>query len=378
MRFTINLSMLNAKRPGLRTIYIAYTLNRKTSWRATNVRVLPAHWDPINQRVRKTNTNHQYLNALLDKERSEFERNILSIAVNGERLPATFASMEVKRQDFESFALSVRGDKRTTRTEILRIKQFFNDRNPDIKELDLTFLRRYHNHLQVTEHKPGKFYAHNTIAGSFVFLRRILNAATAEGFFKENPMREFVRPRAVQNEAVWCEDKEKEAMMKLLLKLAGVRQKPVYYSTLAYFLLACYTGFRHSDWEKFGSDRLFKTGKGEPMIRLRATKNNNDIVMPVGKTLQQIVDIILHENLKPVSISTCNNYHLPSIARDLKLTIKLTTHKGRHSFGFMCASNGIPKSTTAELMGIDLQTVEVYYHLTGSNITAQAATLACL
>ena len=54
---------------------------------------------------------------------------------------------------------------------------------------------------------------------------------------------------------------------------------------------------------------------------------------------------------------------------------EISTHTARHSFGCLCASLGLPESTTAKLMGINAQTVKVYYHLTGSDLSEQAKAL---
>ena len=69
---------------------------------------------------------------------------------------------------------------------------------------------------------------------------------------------------------------------------------------------------------------------------------------------------------------------LKAIADGAGIAKQLTTHAARHSFGYLCASNKIPKSVTAELMGVNTHTVEVYYHLAGENIIQQAQVLKTL
>jgi integrase len=100
--------------------------------------------------------------------------------------------------------------------------------------------------------------------------------------------------------------------------------------------------------------------------------------MLVGPTLKRLIG--LTQGLRKPFSNRESNVHLkiifgPGLA---KIDQKGNCHLGRHTFGFLCASNKLPKSVTAELMGISVQTVEVYYHLSGENITQQAAILGKL
>jgi integrase len=111
----------------------------------------------------------------------------------------------------------------------------------------------------------------------------------------------------------------------------------------------------------------------ERLIKLRATKNNVHVVLPVGISLDKVLTRL---NSIPgvYCLEKCNE-HLKSIAVICGIKKRLTTHVGRHTFGYKCASLGIPESTTAALIGVSAATVKVYYHLTGDDIKQQAALL---
>jgi integrase len=126
---------------------------------------------------------------------------------------------------------------------------------------------------------------------------------------------------------------------------------------------------RVSDWFQF--DRT-KHIKGEK-LRLRPTKTKNKWVeMIISKPLKRNLGRMIET---PLTIAEPTlNEKLKIIAEKLEIKKHVTTHTGRHTFAVtICLGNGLSSETSAELMGITLQTfVKNYSQVTQGKIDAEA------
>lgn len=339
-------------------IKIAITHNRKVTYVLTPHRVHIKQWRK--DRV-KDHPEANLINADIQRRISEINKDI--IVRNLEGLPVTRRSLLAQdrqtERSFKHFAEEVDHDAK----EISRIITFAGS-GLSLRDIDVTFLRKYEQH----ERERGM--AQNTLNTSFKYLRRVLNKAHAEGLIKSNPMDNYEIPRYVQSERLFLIKREREAFVKLLDK----KMPESIYRTLCYFLLGCYSGLRHSDWMKFDPDRMVDGS----LLRLRPHKtvgtSGEWVVLPIGPTLEEIIARIRAIDRKPLT-NQKSNEKLKLLAMMAEVDKEVTTHTGRHSFGYLCASLGMPKSTTAELLGVNIRTVDVYYHLAGEDIRLQAAPL---
>lgn len=330
---------------GLFPLMIAVTINRKVRYVGTNLRLKESQWSEgavINY------PNSTAANAVLRKKISEIEKELLSQELAGE-----FPSLQ--KHSLESFSKEVKGDGIHNRKEITRVKAF--RKNVLLSDIDVAFLRKYE------QWERGRGMSPNTVNTTFKWLRRIINQAHKEKLIRVNPFDEYSVPKYVQTDRTYLVESEKKLLLKLLPKVRGEM-----YNTLCYFLLGCYSGLRHQDWKHFNADKV-ENG----FLKLRALKNKQMIVLPIGPTLNMIIKRVVKLS-PPLSQTKCNVY-LKAIGSMAKIKKNLTNHVSRHSFAMMCASKGIPRSVTAELMGISEEVVKVYYHLTGSDIAIQAAAL---
>lgn len=333
-------------------IKIAVTINRKVTYIKTPFKVKGDHWNEEKKEVWHC-SNAMNINALLRKQIAELEGAITTKQLEGQVVTKKLLKGNAHRdKTFKAFAKEVRYDGR----EVNRLETYHEGLT--LQEVDIAFLRRYERH------ERSRGMAPNTLNTTFKYLRRIINQAKSEGLVKDNPFDSYGIPRYQQTDRVYLVNEEREAMQKLLKKETGEL-----YTTLCYFLLGCYSGLRHSDWLLFDPVKMVHGG----FLRLRAKKNKQFVVLPIGPTLEGIINRI-RELGKPLSNQKCN-VHLKALGGMAELKKAVTTHTGRHSFGYLCANNRLPKSVTAELMGISTQTVEVYYHLSGQDIADQAAIL---
>lgn len=332
---------------GLFPLMIALTIKRKVRYIATNFKLKENQWSEgsiINYQ------NSMAANAVLRKQIAEIEKDLLSREMAGENI-----SLKTKNGSFEAFAKEVKGDTIANRKEIYRLKAFSS--NINLTEINVNFLRRYE------QNERGRGMSPNTVNTTFKWLRRIINQAYQEKLITQNPFDEYAVPKYIQTDRTYLVESEKKELLKLLPKVKGEM-----YNTLCYFLLGCYSGLRHQDWKHFNKDKV-ENG----FLKLRALKNKQMVVLPIGPTLAKIIKRVL--KCPPPLSQAKSNIYLKAIGSAAKLKKNLTNHVSRHSFACMCAAKGLPRSVTAELMGISEDVVKVYYHLEGIDIAKQAAAL---
>lgn len=341
---------------GLYVIKIMVTVNRVQTYITTPYNVSIGQWDKELRQV-VDHPNAGLINISLRKEMAELESRIVTNGLQGGKISnKLIKGNSLISKSFFVYAREVRND----RTKLGQIKKYRGEQIL-ISDITVEFLRKYETFMF------EKKYSQNTVNSCFKYIHRIVNQAKKEKLIKENPFNDYRMPRYVQTDRVYLIDSEVKKLVELLDKRINKSQRV----TLCYFLLACYTGMRHSDWGKFDKKMI-----EEGQLKFRATKNQNHIVLPIGPTLNKIIKAI--EDLPAPFSNQKSNMFLKSIADKAGIEKEITTHTGRHSFGYMCASNGLPESTTAALMGISERVVRVYYHLAGNDVTRQAAILKTL
>ncbi|MBS1915644.1 MAG: site-specific integrase [Bacteroidetes bacterium] len=331
---------------------IRLTINRKSMYINTNFNLKESEWNKAAKEV-VVKKGGASMNARIRQEITKIEEQINAYLIHG--IPISIESFKSKKAgiSFKDFAKEVRYDD----TEINRLEKY----RPGvlIGDIDVAFLRKFEQH----ERSRGMF--NNTVNSTFKYLRRIINQAYAEKLIKENPFNEYDVPKYIQTDRTYLLEHEKQELIKLFEKDLS----PALYNTLCYFLLGCYSGLRHSDWKQFNASMV-----EDGFLKLRASKNKVMVVLPIGPTLQSIIDRVIALNKPPYVLEQCNSI-LKSLGAMAGLKKHLTCHVARHSFGYMCAEKKLPKSVAAELMGVTVNTVNVYFHLSGENIIDQAAVL---
>lgn len=339
-------------------IMIAVTIARKVRFFKTAFRIRPEEWK--NNQV-ANHSNASLINRAIRKQIDDMEAEILSRDAAGEtvtgrtikvnRLINVFDFVEEIKKNMPAATV------RRYTCEANRLKAFAGSRLlfPDITP---QFLRNYEQH----ERQRGN--AQNTLNTTVRWLKAIMNKAQKEGLLKVLP--NYTTPKYIQPERIYLVEKERQDWLKYW------REKQCedsMYDTLSWFLFGCYTGLRHADWEQFDYD---KRVEGE-FLKLRAKKNGRWVVMPIGKTLSELIDVVRYLP-KPLSGDKMRAY-LKILAGRIGCSRNITTHTARHTAGAMFAQLRLPKSTAAELLGISEKVVSVYYHLTGADIIEQAAIL---
>jgi integrase/recombinase XerD len=360
---------------GKMPLMLRVTIDRNVSYIKTSLKLFKKEWNGTE--VTEAHDHPKKANQLLRKQFSDVEAIIFNRSLEGRPITAkqvkdTYEGVN-KSTDFFNYIRDLSADLSLANVEdsdtnhnkeVNRVKTFAGERL-DLSEIDVLWLRKYEAH----ERRRG--IKQNTINTTFKWLRRMIRAAYKEGAIKQNPFADYDVPRYVKSHKEYLTEPELTELKKLFDKPLP----PPLYKTITYLIFGCYTGFRHSDWERFDQKKQVEEG----FIKLRPKKTENKtnewVIIPIGPSLRAVLNRLEKLNEPPLSNQKSNIY-LKSLAAMADIDKRVTTHIGRHSFGYRCASLGIPKSTTAELLGVSEQTVEVYYHLSGANITIQAGILA--
>jgi site-specific recombinase XerD len=375
LKYTVRLLLWKhrATSTGAHPITIAITFHRKITYISTPYKVLEKYWDDNLKEVKAGFPDYKNVNIDLRKTVSEIERMITAKSIDGKQVSGQIIKDELKGgtsgRNFFEYAeelrrykdgSNVKGSRINYQKEINRLKEFAGSYLA-ISSIDATTLRKYE------QYERGRKMSQNTINTTFKWLRTILTHAYKEGVIKSNPFDNFSIPKYVQSERTFLEKDERDAWVKYW------RERKVdgsLYNTLTYFLLGVFSGLRFSDWGKASS---MVAGDLLRLRPLKTRKSGKWVVLPIGPTLREILDVVARIPIPISDRKTRDN--LKILAGRLETPKHITTHVARHSFATMCAENRIPKSVTAELMGVTVDTVEIYYHLTGQSIAEQAAVL---
>lgn len=332
------------------------TVNRKQTYISTPYRVHISQWCKEKKEV-INHDNAKLMNISLRREITNLEKKFVEQGLQGIKLSKkTIRGRSITAIKFFDYCKEFKWQN----ARISRIITFASDQLV-LSDITIEFLRKYENHLR------EKKYAQNTINTSFKYLHRVVSQAYREKLITENPFDSFKIPRYVQTDRVYLIEEEVQKLV-LLLDEPLLPQLKI---TLSYFLLSCYTGMRQGDWGNFNKSMI-----EDGYLRFRAKKNKTHVVMPIGVTLQKVLDVLV-KMPAPYSNDKSNAF-LKTIAAHAKINKQISTHSGRHSFGYMCASKGMTESSTAALMGLSASIVKVYFHLSGRNVTDQAAILRTL
>lgn len=348
---------------GKSPIKICITINRKRTYMTTGFRIDLSEWDIKNNLVKKSVSNADIINATIKSKIYEYQSSILKHSIAGEKVSvSTFKNKRSKdvTEYIDQVLIDFKGKwsdgrVRHFKTERTRLHAFA----PGIRfdEIDNSFLKRYEKFLRVNGN------GNNTIHSIWKRLMRIFNLARKDGLTENYPFTHYENPKYKQTIRTFLLSDEVERIENLLKLPITETQNLV----INYFLLGCYSGLRFSDWYRFNYDGFIQ---GDRII-LGTKKTGEIISLQMHRRLKEVVERIRHLP-KIISADKTRDY-LVGIGNMAKIKKHITTHVARHSFAVRCAEMDIPPVVTAELMGISLREVMVYYQLTNRKIDAEFA-----
>lgn len=339
-------------------VKIIVTIKGRRTHKSTGIRVLPKDWDALNLKVRRSATNHSQYNIKIQNRVNEIESDLLERDLSGEQL--SIHSLQKKKSRLITKYVAELKEDLKHKLSVGRLKHYsveisrINKFAPGLtfEDVDYNFLRKYEKHLRESGIED------TTLNSVWKLFKTFFSNALKDGTTKNNPFISYKNPGYTNPDRTFLNADEIARIEKLLL----MPMDESLMITANYFLLGCYSGLRHSDWMRFNYEGFVK---GERLI-LRAKKNGIIVSMKMHSRLKIIVERL--KNLPPSLSNQKTNDYLKSIGKMCKIKKQLTAHVARHTFGTQCAEMGIGIEVTAELMGIDVRTCKVYYHLTGTKL----------
>ncbi len=345
------------KKDGTFPLAIRITKDRATNFILIGHSIKTTDWDPIAQKVKKSHPASTRLNNLINNKFTEAQNKLLEL--------------EAQKQDTSSVAIksSLKGSKLGTFNKqssiyldqlkkagkynrwsadaprVKRFQEFLNSCDISFAEIDVALLKKFKSHLKVTRN-----ISERTIINHLIVLRSIFSQAVAAKvvdpkyypFGKGKIVIKF--PDSIK---IGLSKEEVQAIEELDIKdnLKAEHARNLW--LFSYY----FAGMRVGDvlrlkWSDFQNNRLYYAmGKNTKVGSLKVPdkalailekykriKPINDLVFPDLESVDDLKNRFEVERRINQKVKVLDE-GLAEIAKDLKLTKKLTMHISRHTFG---------------------------------------------
>lgn len=332
----------------------------------TDLYVAENEWDPVRQvcRIPKDREREGRINAVLAKYKGRVEEMFYDARLTGVALsqsafleeldnrPAmdglcSFIDREIEKEKVERQASTVKQYYSTLR----HLRAF----RPAATFADISFqfvqdFDRYLRKRNVGDNARAKYHT---------VLRKFILLAQKKRRRVPNPYDEF-KVRSVDVERVWLTVEEVGALVRIYhsATLGAPLQR-----TLRHFLFQVVTSVRVSDLHLLTREDI----EGDMLVfSPQKTKRQRKVVkIPLSNLAKQLVADGGGKGgrLFQMQADAMANRHLKEIAKAANIKKRLTTHVGRHTFGFLYLLMGGKVEELREIMGHSkLETTQVYTH----------------
>lgn len=388
MRTAIILRQDKTNQKGVLPVCMRITSDRRSMY-LTLIRVKPENWDARNEMVKKSDLQHERLNAELRRKIGEINKVIaLCEAMEPERgidavrdrlKKRTTADMFVYAQDY-----LLRKEKSSVRTynkcysHINKFKRFIGKENFSISNLTFELLLKYENYL-----RENLGNSVNTVTTNMKTLKQ-LTSDMYEEFrldIRNNPFRKY-KMKSTPTERPCLSEREYARVRNLKLLMQGKL-----YDARQIFVFEAETGIRISDilklrWRNYDGN----------YIRIVMGKTDRPLVIPVSDVAKEICtmrkkrcatagipvipDGFIFRGILPYeydsmtavekvcaenSATTRINLALKKIAALARVKKNLSTHIGRHTFASRLLRSDQNLAVIRKLLGhASVRTTEIY------------------
>lgn len=340
---------------GFCKIRIRFTDKGRSSYQSTPLKVKPEYWDQAGQRVLPKVPNASHINEQLRLKMAE-------LTLQAFKQPQEMMPME-QVPLFVEYAIECLS--RWEKTKSPATIKAYNSMLTKVKEYDSQVLLSGITADWLLRYEAWSRNDGCQDSGALkrvAFVSIIINEALRYGKLQHNPFMVYRKPAKHHPAKVWLtieELKSIEAMETNSIVLQHVA---------TWFLLACYTGLRYSDIEKFDPAKHIQEGR----IILYTTKSGEVVSLKINAGIKRMLHRWQqHGNVRVYSNQKCNQY-LKAIAVKCGIDKLLTFHTARHTFAVQCANKGISQEVTSKLLGhSDLRTTATYYKIVNERIDAE-------
>lgn len=350
------------KKNGTYPLMIRITKDRKTTYLKIGHDILLKDWDPIAQRVKKSHPNSTRLNNLISNKYTEAENKYLEIEVQKQDLSSASIKTKIQGNKAATFSkqsqiyldqLKKSGKYNRYSADAPRVERFkeflkenqFKDGDINLSEIDIPMLKKFKAYLKST-----RTITERTIINHLVVIRSIFSQAIA-GKLVDSKHYPFGKGKILikfpDSIKIGLTREEVEALENLDLPHFS---KPDHARNLWLFSYY-FAGMRVSDvlrlkWSDFQNNRLYyamgkntKAGSlkvpDKALVILEKYKRSNpvnDLVFPYLETVEDLKNRFEVERRINQKVKLLDE-GLSELAKELKLTKKLTMHIARHTFG---------------------------------------------
>ncbi len=241
-----------------------------------------------------------------------------------------------------------------------------------IYDLDDKFLDDYKAYLLNT-----KGYRDNTVYHALCFCRKYVKQLVVDGLINKNPFDKVKVGSPFESELVYLEPEELKILhdlydSKSLLNFVRKKESKYavdfnvgekYQEVLKYFLVACYTGLRHSDIKTLKREHIVGNQIEKKLIK-GSVGREKTVRIPIHDSLNSLIDNqnnngLLFEN--PVMENSQTNKYLLEIMKIANIDKHITFHKARYTFGIISLILGVSIDIVSDVLGhSELSTTQRY------------------
>jgi site-specific recombinase XerD len=382
------------KMDGTLFIYARIRLSRQNKLElTTNQSVLPQQWDDKKGVV----VNHPDVN-IMNKYLEAFKGNInnafsqlyiakqpitleaIKALLMGESAIKQFGLLEVAEEHNANFETMVGikysyGSYKNYKTTLKFLKEFvplyFKKADIPLPQVNYKFCEAYFKFLTTkkTSHVNG---ANKHIQR----LRKLMNYAIKHEYIQTSPMASYsLEFEPVNKVALTIEEIQRIADVELMV--------PTMDHVRNIFLFQCYTGLSYSDVRLLTPMHISVGLNNTYWIHMKRQKTKVAFAIPLLSPALAIMQKYLptSDNTSPIFPVLSNqkmNDNLKLIQSSAKISKRLTTHLGRHSFATtITLSNGVPMETVSRMLGhTKLSTTQIYAKVLETKIGSDMQTLS--
>ena len=223
-------------------------------------------------------------------------------------------------------------------------------------------------------------YAASTINRYLCWLRRLMFRAVSQRIIRCNPF-ENAKYEKEKNKIRFL---QKSEVMKLMSMKMNDRESEL---ARLMFAFSCFTGMAIADMETLQYRHIQTAADGQRYIRKERQKTKVEFIVLLHPLAEAIISHCWNEQerneelqaVKEKGNSLIFQPHCSRSVIDVKLSIvgkacgireRLSFHVGRHTFGTMTLSAGIPIESIAKMMGhASISSTQVYAQVTDSKIS---------
>lgn len=223
-------------------------------------------------------------------------------------------------------------------------------------------------------------YAASTINRYLCWLSRLMFRATSQRVIRCNPF---------ENAKYEKEEKkirflQKSEIMKLMSMKMNDRETEL---ARLMFIFACFTGLAVADMEHLQYGHIQTAVDGRRYIRKERQKTKVEFIVPLHPVAEVIINYCrneqehdgVHQSMKkkgeslvfqPHSSRSVMGKNLSIVGKACGIRQRLSYHIGRHTFGTMSLSAGIPIESIAKMMGhSSISSTQIYAQVTDNKIS---------